>query len=53
MPYDEKANQPMPKGHYEKLVTNETKYIYVDSNLPSGLSDAFVVSRAEAEGRLN
>lgn len=45
---------PAPKvanvGHYEKVKTVLTKYFYVDQNIPSGVPESFVVTKAEAEG---
>jgi len=43
---------PKPKeaGHVERIVKKHTEYFYVNSDKPSGLPGAFVVSEAEAKG---
>jgi len=37
-------------GHYEKVQKAFTKYFYVNNLAPSGLPNAFVVSKEEATG---
>lgn len=37
-------------GHYEKVQKTMTKYFYVSNAVPSGLPNAFVVSKKEATG---
>jgi len=39
-----------PKGHYEKLTQKVNKYIFVNSELPSGIPNSYVVSANEAKG---
>jgi len=41
-----------PRGHYEKVVKEATRYFYVNGEHPSGLPGAFVVSEKEAKGYL-
>jgi carbonic anhydrase len=38
------------QGHYEKLVQKVNKYIYVNSQYPSGIPNSYVVSSNEAQG---
>ena len=46
--------QPVAKsGHYEKIRKAMTSYFYVNSNKPSGIPQAWVVSKDEAEGKGN
>merc|ERR1711957_785010 len=40
-------------GHYEKIRKAMTSYFYVSNNKPSGLPQAMVVSKDEAEGKGN
>jgi carbonic anhydrase len=40
----------VPEGHYEKRDTYKTQYAWVNSNEPSGIPGAFVVSENEAKG---
>ena len=43
---------PAPKsGHYEKIRKAFTSYFYVNNNKPTGLPNAYVVSKDEAEGK--
>jgi carbonic anhydrase len=39
-----------PRGHYEKKISKITEYIHINSENPSGLPGAFVVSEREAKG---
>jgi carbonic anhydrase len=39
------------RGHYEKVATAVTKYFYVNSEKPSGIPNAYVVSNNEAKGK--
>jgi len=41
-PYVEKP--PAPKGHYEKIDKKGVKYFFVDSDKPSGIPGALVIS---------
>jgi len=41
-----------PEGHYEKVNKKLTEYIYINSERPSGLPGAFVVSETEAKGNI-
>lgn len=40
--------KPKEHGHFEKIQTKKTEYIYVNGDKPSGLPNAFVVSKKEA-----
>ena len=40
-------------GHYEKVKSKVTQYLYVNSDTPSSLPHSFVVSEAEAKGKNN
>ena len=48
-PYFEKPKPP--RGHYEKIEKKGTKYFFVDSDKPSGIPGALVISKEEAEGK--
>jgi carbonic anhydrase len=39
------------RGHYEKIAVGLTKYFYVNSDKPSGVPNAYVVSDKEAMGK--
>ena len=43
----------VPVGHYEKIRKASTSYFYVNTNSPSGLPNAYVVSEDEAKGKGN
>jgi hypothetical protein len=45
-----KKKKPEPKGHYEKIKQEITKYVYVNDDKPTGIPNAFVVSENEAKG---
>jgi len=47
------GNKKHEEGHYEKRKNVMKSYIHVDSDKPSGLPNAFVVTDNEAEGFLN
>jgi carbonic anhydrase len=47
---DPKKPKEQPKGHYEKVLKAATNYFYVNSEEPSGIPNAFVVSEQEATG---
>jgi len=49
-PYVEKP--AVPKGHYEKISKQGVKYFYVDSDKPSGIPGALVISKEEADGKV-
>jgi hypothetical protein len=49
-PYVEKP--PQPKGHFEKIQKAGVKYFFVDSDKPSGIPGALVISKEEAEGKM-
>jgi carbonic anhydrase len=38
-------------GHYEKIITAQNRYFYVNSNQPSGVPNAYLVSENEALGK--
>ncbi len=40
----------MEEGHYEKISKIKTNYFYVNDEKPSGIPNAFVVSKDEAFG---
>lgn len=42
--------KPVDEGHYEKIQKAMTKYFYVGDEKPSGVPNAFVVSKEEALG---
>lgn len=42
--------KPVEEGHYEKIQKAMTKYFYVSNDKPSGIPNAFVVSKEEALG---
>jgi len=42
--------KPVEEGHYEKIQKAMTKYFYVPDEKPSGIPNAFVVSKEEATG---
>jgi carbonic anhydrase len=48
--YAKKPKKVRPAGHYEKRLKDATNYIYVNSQEPSGIPGAFVVTEAEAKG---
>lgn len=51
---DPPAKAAIPKdGHYEKIIKKQTEYFYVNSESPSRLPGAFVVSEGEAKGYIN
>lgn len=56
--YDAVANgclvpeKKKPRGHFERLETTVSKYIYVDNDRPTGISGSYVVSEAEATNGL-
>jgi carbonic anhydrase len=47
---DRPEPRPVEEGHYEKVKTVLTKYFYVNKDVPSGVPQSFVVSKAEATG---
>jgi carbonic anhydrase len=47
---EELQNNEKPKGHYEKFVAKVNKYIFVNSQYPSGTPGSYVVSEDEAKG---
>lgn len=49
-PEPPKKQEALPAGHYEKVKSKMTQYLYVGSEKPSGLPNAFVVSEKEAKG---
>jgi len=46
----DKEVKPVEEGHYEKIQKAMTKYFYVGDDKPSGIPNAFVVSKEEAVG---
>lgn len=48
-PYEESKKDIKLKGHYERVDKVATKYFYVDSEKPSGIKDAFVISEKESK----
>lgn len=49
--FGKKSKTATPAGHWEKRVTDKTKYIHIDSNQPSGIPGAFVVTDTEVKNR--
>ena len=45
--------KPVDDGHFEKIQKTLTKYFYVNDEKPSGIPNAFVVSKEEAVGSRN
>lgn len=48
-PYVEKKTDVKMQGHFEKVEKKVNKYFYVDSDKPSGIPQAFVISKKESE----
>jgi hypothetical protein len=48
MPFIENKGGDKMVGHYEKVIKKVEKIFYVDSDKPSGLSEAFIIGEKEA-----